>query len=39
MRRLLVLAGVVSLLVFGPTAVIAQDSTPEAQSGADIRER
>ena len=34
MRRLLVLAGVVSLLVLGPLAVTAQDSTPEAQSEA-----
>jgi hypothetical protein len=34
MRRLLVLAGVVSLLVLGPLAVSAQDSTPEAESQA-----
>ena len=32
MRRLFVLAGIVSLLVLVPMAVIAQDSTPEAQS-------
>jgi len=31
MRRLLVLAGIVSLLVVVPMAVIAQDSTPETQ--------
>jgi hypothetical protein len=31
MRRLLVLTGIVSLLVLVPMAVIAQDSTPEAQ--------
>src|SRR3712207_2392195 len=31
MRRLLVLAGIVSLLVLVPMASIAQDSTPEAQ--------
>jgi hypothetical protein len=34
MRRLLVLTGIVSLLVFVPVAVIAQDSTPEAQPAA-----
>ena len=34
MHRLLVLAGIVSLLVLGPMAVIAQDSTPEAQPEA-----
>jgi hypothetical protein len=33
-RRLLVLVGIVSLLVLVPTAVIAQDSTPEAQPEA-----
>lgn len=31
MRRLLVLMGIVALTVFVPMAVIAQDSTPEAQ--------
>jgi hypothetical protein len=34
MRRLLVLAGIVILLALGPVAVIAQDSTPEAESKA-----
>jgi hypothetical protein len=34
MRRLLVLTGIVSLLVLVPMAVIAQDSTPEAQPEA-----
>jgi hypothetical protein len=34
MRRLLVLAGIVSLLVLVPVAVIAQDSTPEPQPEA-----
>lgn len=34
MRRLLVLTGIVSLLVLVPVAVIAQDSTPEAQPAA-----
>ena len=34
MRRLLVLTGIVSLLVLVPMAVIAQDSTPEAESEA-----
>jgi hypothetical protein len=34
MRRLLTLTGIVSLLVLVPTAVIAQDSTPEAQPEA-----
>ena len=34
MRRLLVLLGIVSLLIFVPVAVIAQDSTPEAQPEA-----
>lgn len=34
MRRLLVLTGIVSLLVLVPVAVIAQDSTPEAESQA-----
>jgi len=34
MRHLLVLAGIVSLLVLVPVAVIAQDSTPEAQPEA-----
>lgn len=34
MRRLLVLTGIVSLLVLVPVAVIAQDSTPEAQPEA-----
>ena len=34
MRRLLVLVGIVSLLVLAPMAVIAQDSTPEAEPDA-----
>jgi hypothetical protein len=34
MRRLLTLTGIVSLLVLVPMAVIAQDSTPEAQPAA-----
>ena len=34
MRRLVVLAGIVSLLVLFPMAVIAQDSTPEAEPEA-----
>jgi hypothetical protein len=34
MRRLVVLAGTVSLLVLLPMAAIAQDSTPEAEPEA-----
>ena len=38
MRRLLVLTGIVSLLVLVPMAGIAQDSTPEAEPGANAGE-